>query len=55
VPKSESDQIVASLKQTGTPVWYLVFDDEGHGFRKKQNTDFSLYTTIMFADQCLAQ
>ncbi len=34
VPKSESDQIVASLKEVGTPTWYLVFDDEGHGFRK---------------------
>lgn len=53
VPMSESDQIVASLKRIGTPTWYLVFDDEGHGFRKKPNTDFSFYTTIMFANECL--
>ncbi len=53
VPKSESDQIVASLKEVGTPTWYLVFDDEGHGFRKKSNADFAFYTIVMFANGCL--
>ena len=53
VPKSESDQIVASLKDIGTPTWYLVFDDEGHGFRKKINADFAFNTVIMFAKDCL--
>ena len=53
VPKSESDQIVASLKEAGTPTWYLVFDDEGHGFRKKRNADFAFYTVILFAEKCL--
>jgi len=52
-PKSESDQIVASLKDIGTPTWYLVFDDEGHGFRKKGNADFAFNTVIMFAKDCL--
>lgn len=53
VPKSESDQIVASLKEVGTPTWYLVFDDEGHGFHKKGNADFAFYTVVMFARGCL--
>ncbi len=53
VPKSESDQIVAALKSTGTPVWYLVFADEGHGFLKKPNADFAFYTTAQFAQQYL--
>ncbi len=53
VPKSESDQIVNALKKTGTPVWYLVFDDEGHGFAKKPNADFAFYTTALFAEQNL--
>ena len=53
VPKSESDQIVASLKEVGTPTWYLVFDDEGHGFRKKRNADFAFYTVILFAQEYL--
>jgi dipeptidyl aminopeptidase/acylaminoacyl peptidase len=53
VPQSESDQIVASLKEVETPVWYLVFDDEGHGFRKQGNADFAFYTVVMFANGCL--
>jgi dipeptidyl aminopeptidase/acylaminoacyl peptidase len=53
VPQSESDQIVASLKEVGTPTWYLLFDDEGHGFHKKSNADFSFFTVAMFAKGCL--
>ena len=35
--KGESDDIVAVVKKNGVPVEYIVFDDEGHGFRKKTN------------------
>jgi dipeptidyl aminopeptidase/acylaminoacyl peptidase len=48
VPKSEADQIVAQLKQQGTPAWYLVGKDEGHGFQKKKNQDFQFYATVQF-------
>ncbi|MDQ2919045.1 MAG: prolyl oligopeptidase family serine peptidase, partial [Verrucomicrobiota bacterium] len=48
VPKSEADQIVATLKQQGTPIWYLVGKDEGHGFQKKKNQDFQFYATVQF-------
>jgi dipeptidyl aminopeptidase/acylaminoacyl peptidase len=37
VLKVESDEIVEAAKQNGVPVEYLVFEDEGHGFEKKQN------------------
>ncbi len=37
VLKVESDDIVAAVKEKGVPVEYLVFDDEGHGFVKKEN------------------
>lgn len=37
VVKKESDQIVAKLKEKGRDVEYLVLDDEGHGFSKKEN------------------
>jgi dipeptidyl aminopeptidase/acylaminoacyl peptidase len=53
VPKSEADQMVASLKQHGTPVWYLVGKDEGHGFAKKKNADFQFYATVAFVERCL--
>ena len=39
VPKSESDQVVAKLREKGVETWYVQFKDEGHGFRKKVNND----------------
>ena len=33
----ESDEIVASVRKNGVPVEYVLFDDEGHGFLKKEN------------------
>ncbi len=40
VPLSESDQVVEALRKAGTPVWYVVAEDEGHGFSKKSNSDY---------------
>jgi dipeptidyl aminopeptidase/acylaminoacyl peptidase len=37
VLKAESDEIVEAVKANGVPVEYIVFDDEGHGFSKKEN------------------
>ncbi|HKL07893.1 MAG TPA: prolyl oligopeptidase family serine peptidase [Bacteroidales bacterium] len=37
VLKVESDEIVEAAKANDVPVEYVVFDDEGHGFRKKEN------------------
>lgn len=37
VLKVESDEIVEGVKANGVPVEYVVFDDEGHGFLKKEN------------------
>ncbi len=48
VPASEAEQIVATLQQRGTPVWYLEGKDEGHGFQKKRNQDYQMYATILF-------
>jgi dipeptidyl aminopeptidase/acylaminoacyl peptidase len=55
VPVSESEQIAGALKQQGTPVWYLMANDEGHGFRKKPNQDFQFYATVMFLKQFLLE
>lgn len=33
----ESDEIVAALKENNVPVEYVIFEDEGHGFIKKEN------------------
>ncbi|HEX3682477.1 MAG TPA: prolyl oligopeptidase family serine peptidase [Bryobacteraceae bacterium] len=53
VPVSESDQIVAALKKQGTPVWYIVAKDEGHGYRKKDNADFQFYASVAFLQKYL--
>jgi dipeptidyl aminopeptidase/acylaminoacyl peptidase len=37
VLKAESEEIVEAVKKNGVPVEYMVFDDEGHGFVKKEN------------------
>jgi dipeptidyl aminopeptidase/acylaminoacyl peptidase len=37
VVKGESDQLVARLRELGREVEYVVFEDEGHGFTKRQN------------------
>ena len=53
VPKTEADQMVATLKKQGTPVWYLLAKDEGHGFAKKKNADYQFYATVEFIRQYL--
>jgi dipeptidyl aminopeptidase/acylaminoacyl peptidase len=53
VPRSEAEQMVARVKQNGSPVWYLMARDEGHGFRKKANVDYQFYATVMFVRQYL--
>ena len=37
VVRAESDNIVASLRERGVPVEYLLADDEGHGFANPEN------------------
>jgi dipeptidyl aminopeptidase/acylaminoacyl peptidase len=49
VPRTESEQMVARVRQNGGPVWYLMAADEGHGFAKKSNVDFEFYARLMFA------
>lgn len=53
VPRSEAEQIVRTVRRQGTPVWYLLAMNEGHGFARKSNADFAFYTRVMFAEQCL--
>jgi dipeptidyl aminopeptidase/acylaminoacyl peptidase len=37
VKQAESDQIVDAMKAKGIPVTYLLFTDEGHGFKRPPN------------------
>ncbi len=53
VPYTEGEQIVAQLKKRKTPVWFLMANDEGHGFAKKTNSDFSFYAQVKFIQDTL--
>jgi len=53
VPHTEALQMVARVKQNGSPVWFLMANDEGHGFRKKGNRDYQFYATVLFVRQFL--
>jgi len=53
VPESESQQMVEIVRQNGTPVWWLMAKDEGHGFAKKKNQDYQFYATVMFVKEYL--
>jgi dipeptidyl aminopeptidase/acylaminoacyl peptidase len=53
VPVSESEQIVSGLKKQGTPVWYVMAKDEGHGFQKKTNRDYEFYADVEFLQEFL--
>lgn len=46
----ESEDIVAKVKANGVPVDYVVFSDEGHGFRKKANQIVAYRTIKAFLD-----
>ena len=45
--------MVAVVRKNSTPVWFLMANDEGHGFQKKKNRDFQFYSTVMFVKEFL--
>ena len=53
VPWTESEQIVRSLQARGTPVWYLLADNEGHGFARRENSDYYFAAVMQFLQQTL--
>ncbi len=53
VPWTEAEQIVKRVRENGTPVWYLRAENEGHGFRRKENADFQFYAMLRFMEQTL--
>jgi len=49
----ESDEIVAGIKANGVPVEYVLFEDEGHGFVKKENQIEAYSRILKFLDKYL--
>jgi len=53
VLKNQSDNFVATLKRIGTPVTYIVYPDEGHGFGRPANFESFYALTEQFLSGCL--
>ena len=49
----ESDEIVAAVRAAGVPVEYVIFPDEGHGFRKRANRIAASEAYVNFLDTYL--
>ncbi len=49
----ESDEIVAGVRENGVPVEYVLFEDEGHGFIKKENQIEAYSRVLQFLDKYL--
>jgi dipeptidyl aminopeptidase/acylaminoacyl peptidase len=48
VPPNQSEMMVEALRKKGTPVGYLLFSGEQHGFRKAENIKRALDAELYF-------
>jgi dipeptidyl aminopeptidase/acylaminoacyl peptidase len=55
VPMHEGEQMAAAVRKNGAPVWYLMAEDEGHGFSRKKNQDFQFAATALFVQEFLVR
>ena len=53
VPFTEAEQMVRAVRNNGVAVWYLLADNEGHGFRRKVNADYQFYSEVKFMENLL--
>ena len=53
VPWTEAEQIVKAVRGNGGEVWYLMFKDEGHGFRKQANREAQRKAETLFLQEVL--
>lgn len=49
----ESDEIVEEVRKNDVPVEYVLFEDEGHGFAKKENQKEAYSKILVFLDEYL--
>jgi protease II len=48
VPVSEAERIVDAVRENGQTVWYLLAEDEGHGFKRRSNRAFHQAVAMNF-------
>jgi dipeptidyl aminopeptidase/acylaminoacyl peptidase len=55
VPIAESRQIADAIRKNGGEAWFLVANDEGHGYRKKSNREYQDAVMAQFLTQFLVR
>jgi len=53
VLKAESDTIVEAVRKKGVPVEYLIFENEGHGFKRRETKEKAFPAVLAFLDRYL--
>ena len=53
VPVSQAQRIVGAVRKNGVDAWYLLAQDEGHGFGKKSNRNVYQQVLLMFLEKYL--
>ncbi len=53
VPVVEAEQVVEGLRARGIPTQYILFPDEGHGFRKTDNRIFATTAIVRWFEEYL--
>lgn len=48
VPVGEARQIVDAVRANGVEVWYLLAEDEGHGYSRRVNLDYLFEVQVQF-------
>jgi dipeptidyl aminopeptidase/acylaminoacyl peptidase len=51
VPQNQAEMMVAALRDNGVPHAYVLFDGEGHGFRRAENIVRALEAELSFYAQ----
>ncbi len=55
VPFSEAQQIAEKVREHGRDVWTVYAENEGHGFSKKDNSDYLQAVQVMFLQEMLGK
>ncbi|MDP1798782.1 MAG: prolyl oligopeptidase family serine peptidase, partial [Planctomycetaceae bacterium] len=53
VPFSEAELIAPLVRKNNAPVWTIYADNEGHGFRRRENRDYLTAASVLFLEQHL--
>ena len=51
--EAQREEVVASVRANEVPVEYVLFDDEGHGFRKRENRITASEAYLRFLERYL--